>query len=147
DRSQCGRPYSAYDFYQGGQFPSTAARMQVFQAMAPGLAESAVNALELGSSRNHITHLLVSCCTGFSAPGLDIELIDRRDLPGTAERTIIGFMGCYAAMNALKLAHHIVRSEPKARVLIINLELCSLHLQKTDDLDEILSFLIFGDGC
>jgi predicted naringenin-chalcone synthase len=63
------------------------------------------------------------------------------------ERTMIGFMGCYAAINALKLARHIVRSEPKAKVLVLNLELCSLHLQETTNLDEILSFLIFGDGC
>ena len=60
---------------------------------------------------------------------------------------MIGFMGCYAAINALKLARHIVRSEPKAKVLVLNLELCSLHLQETTSLDEILSFLIFGDGC
>jgi predicted naringenin-chalcone synthase len=106
-----------------------------------------VNALKLGSRRNHVTHVLVTCCTGFSAPGLDIEIIDRCDLPSSVERTLIGFMGCYAAINALKLAYHIVRSQPKAGVLIINLELCSMHLQETVDLDEILSFLIFGDGC
>ena len=28
---------------------------------------------------------------------------------------MVGFMGCYAAINALKLARHIVRSEPDAR--------------------------------
>ena len=147
DRAHCGRPFSAHDFYKRGQFPGTAARMRLFQSTAPLLAEDAVNALALGSRRNHVTHVLVTCCTGFSAPGLDIEIIDRCDLPSSVERTLIGFMGCYAAINALKLAYHIVRSEPKACVLIINLELCSLHLQETVDLDEILSFLIFGDGC
>jgi hypothetical protein len=65
----------------------------------------------------------------------------------SVERTIIGFMGCYAAMNALKLARHIVRSEKSARVLVLSLELCSLHLKETTRLDEILSFLIFADGC
>ena len=60
---------------------------------------------------------------------------------------MIGFMGCYAAINALKLAHHIVRSEASARVLIVNLELCTLHLKDTADLEQILSFLLFGDGC
>jgi predicted naringenin-chalcone synthase len=56
-------------------------------------------------------------------------------------------MGCYAAINGLKLARHIVRSEPGARVLAMNLELCTLHLHETTDLEEILSFLLFGDGC
>ena len=94
-----------------------------------------------------ITHLLISSCTGFSAPGLDLEIIGRCRLPISVERTIVGFMGCCAALNALKLARHIVRSEPKARVLIVNLELCTLHLRETTDLEEILSFLLWGDGC
>jgi len=65
----------------------------------------------------------------------------------SVERTMIGFMGCYAAINALKSAHHIVRSEPEARVLVLNLELCSLHFQETHELEQVLSFLVFADGC
>jgi len=60
---------------------------------------------------------------------------------------MIGFMGCYAAINALKSAHHIVRSEPDAKVLVLNLELCSLHFQETGELEQVLSFLVFADGC
>jgi predicted naringenin-chalcone synthase len=60
---------------------------------------------------------------------------------------MVGFMGCYAAMNALKLARHIIRSEPGARVLVVNLELCTLHLKPGKTLEEILPFLIFSDGC
>jgi predicted naringenin-chalcone synthase len=60
---------------------------------------------------------------------------------------MIGFMGCYAAINALKSARHIVRSEPQAKVLILNLELCTLHMQETANLERILSFMLFADGC
>ena len=137
----------AYEFYRLGQFPNTAARMRLFERFAPALAEEAVRKLELGDDAGRITHLLITCCTGFSAPGIDLELVARCKLPTSVERTMIGFMGCYAAINALKLARHIVRSEPKARVLVLNLELCTLHLRETADLDEILSFLLFGDGC
>ena len=56
-------------------------------------------------------------------------------------------MGCYAAINALKLARHIVRSEPRSRVLVVNLELCTLHLQETGEIEQVLCFLIFADGC
>jgi alpha-pyrone synthase len=138
---------SAYDFYRRGDFPTTAARMRLFERQAPALAAAAVERLHLGAEREHLTHILITCCTGFSAPGLDLEIMSRCRLPASMERTMIGFMGCYAAINALKLARHIVRSEPAARVLVLNLELCSLHLQETTNLDEILSFLIFGDGC
>ena len=89
----------------------------------------------------------MTCCTGLYAPGLDFAAIEHLGLDPGTERTMIGFMGCYAAINGLKLARHIVRSEPDASVLMINLELCSLHLQETQDLEKVLSFLPFADGC
>ena len=137
----------AEGFYPRGDFPDTAARMRLFEQHAPALAQAAVDRLQLGAECDRITHLLITCCTGFSGPGIDLELVERCGLPSTIERTMIGFMGCYAAMNALKLAHHIVRSETSARVLIVNLELCTLHLKDTTDLEQVLSFLLFGDGC
>jgi alpha-pyrone synthase len=134
-------------FYRQGAFPDTAVRMKKFEACAPGLAVEAVEKLLEGEDRSRITHIIVTSCTGLSAPGIDLQLIDRCGLPPSAERTMVGFMGCYAAINALKLARHIVRSEPTARVLAVNLELCTLHLHETADLEEILSFLLFADGC
>jgi predicted naringenin-chalcone synthase len=119
----------------------------VFEARAPQLAAETIERLNLGSDRDRITHLLITSCTGFSAPGIDLEVIERCGLRTSVERTIIGFMGCYAAINALKLARHIVRSEPSARVLVLNLELCTLHLQETTDLAQILCSLLFADGC
>ncbi|MFO0993136.1 MAG: type III polyketide synthase [Hyphomicrobiales bacterium] len=134
-------------FYMRGAFPSTARRMRFFEEHAPALAANAVEQLGLGDETAKITHLLITCCTGLSSPGLDLELIARCGLSPNIERSIIGFMGCYAAINAFKLARHIVRSEPKARVLTVNLEMCTLHLQETPDLETILSFLLWGDGC
>jgi predicted naringenin-chalcone synthase len=142
-----GAYLDADGFYMRGDFPDTAARMRRFEQCAPSLAQTAVERLQLGNERACVTHLLITCCTGFSAPGLDIEVVERCNLPGSVERTMIGFMGCYAAINALKLARHIVRSDPQARVLVINLELCTLHLRETTDLEQILAFLLFGDGC
>lgn len=134
-------------FYVRGSFPSTAQRMRFFEDHAPALAAKAVERLELGDAAGEITHLLITCCTGLSSPGLDLELIARCGLSPNVERSVIGFMGCYAAINAFKLARHIVRSEPKARVLAVNLEMCTLHLQETADIETILSFLLWGDGC
>ncbi len=121
--------------------------MRAFERHAPALACAAVERLLGNSERRRITHLLTTCCTGFSAPGLDHDVIEHCGLPRGVERTMVGFMGCYAAINALKLARHIVRSEPEARVLMLNIELCTLHLQETGDLEQMLSFLIFADGC
>lgn len=134
------------DFYRPGDFPSTGARMLRYEAAAPDLAEAAVQSLGLGGRERDITHLIVVTCTGFMAPGLDLKLVDRLGLRPDVERTIVGFMGCHAAMNGLRLARHIVRSEPDARVLVVAVELCTLHLQETADLEQVLSFLVFGDG-
>jgi len=134
-------------FYRQGSFPDTAARMKKFEACAPELAAATAEKLLAGEDRSRITHVVVTSCTGFAAPGIDISVVERCGLPTTVERTMVGFMGCYAAINALKLARHIVRSQPGARVLALNLELCTLHLHETDELEEILSFLLFADGC
>jgi predicted naringenin-chalcone synthase len=142
-----GPAVDAHGFYRRGSFPSTAERMQRYEAEALPLALSAVGRLGLGQEICRTSHLIVTSCTGLYAPGLDLELAAALGIPPTVERTMVGFMGCYAALNALKLARHIVRSEPEARVLIVNIELCTLHLQETSDLEQILSFLIFADGC
>jgi len=142
-----GAAVDAEGFYRLGAFPDTATRMKKFEACAPGLAVEAVEKLLVREDRSRITHVIVTSCTGLSAPGIDLELVERCNLPPSVERTMVGFMGCYAAINALKLARHIVRSEPSARVLAINLELCTLHLHETAALEEILSFLLFADGC
>jgi predicted naringenin-chalcone synthase len=134
-------------FYPRGAFPDTAARMRKFEACAPELAVATAEKLLAGEDRSGITHVVVTSCTGFAAPGIDLAIVERCGLPTHVERTMVGFMGCYAAINALKLARHIVRSQPDARVLALNLELCTLHLHETDDLEEMLSFLLFADGC
>lgn len=134
-------------FYRVNGFPSTGERMALYHDAALALACRAIQALELGASRAEITHLIVACCTGFTAPGLDFHIVQALELPGSVERTIVGFMGCFAAVNALKLARHVVRSDPAARVLVVNIELSSLHLQDQWELEKMLSFLLFGDGC
>ena len=132
-------------FYRAGAFPGTSARMHMYEQHAADLAFAA--ALDLDADLEGVSHLVLATCTGLFAPGLDLQLVERLGLKPTTERTVVGFMGCSAAINALKLARHIVRSQPDARVLIVCLELCTLHLQETGDLEQVLSFLIFADGC
>lgn len=134
-------------FYRRGAFPSTSERMRVFERFAIELAAEAVGGLDLGARAKDVTHVIAVSCTGLTAPGIDLQLIERCGLDPSVERTAVGFMGCYAAVNALKLARHVVRSDPQARVLIVSVELCTLHLQETTDLEQVLSFLVFGDGC
>ncbi len=138
----------AFSFYGNGRFPSTAERMKVFEESAPSVLRAALDQLTLSTEeRAQIRHVLVTCCTGFYAPGLDFDIIDYLGLSTATERTLVGFMGCYAAINALRLARHVVRSDPGAAALVVNLKLCTLHFQETQNLNEIVSFTLFGDGC
>ncbi len=142
-----GSLQDASSFFIRGSFPSTARRMQAFQEFAPQLANCALKKLALtDAERQGITHVIVTCCTGLYAPGLDFEIVELLHLDPSVERTFIGFMGCYAAINALKAARHIIRSEPEAKILLLSLELCSLHMQETQDLEQLLAFTVFADG-
>jgi predicted naringenin-chalcone synthase len=136
----------AEGFYKRGRFPDTSARMALYEPQALELAVRAIEALGIAAERARITHLVVASCTGFTAPGLDLQISERLALRPDVQRTIIGFMGCSAAVPALRLADHVVRADPAARVLVVNLELCTLHLQETSDIETVLSFLLFGDG-
>jgi predicted naringenin-chalcone synthase len=135
------------NFYSRGDFPLTAARMQMFELHAPALATAAAREAISGLRPQDITHLIVTSCTGFSAPGLDLQIQQALELRPSLERTLIGFMGCYAAINGLKAAWHTVRSMPDAKVLLVNLELCTLHLQERVNLEGLLGFMQFADGC
>lgn len=140
-----GSPIEAGGFYHGA-LPSTGDRMRVYAEAAPRLALDAAAKLGNAAALGGITHLIVASCTGFVAPGIDQLIAAELGLPGDVERTLVGFMGCYAAVSALRLAYHVVRSEPAARVLVITVELSTLHLQEEDGIEPLLAMLQFGDG-
>ena len=119
--------------------------MAAFEVESLPLARRAIDALDIDLSR--ITHLVVATCTGFAAPGLDVRIALALGLRADVQRTLVGFMGCAAAVPALRIAAAAVVADQAARVLVVNLEICSLHLQESDDLTTVLSYLLWGDGC
>jgi predicted naringenin-chalcone synthase len=129
-------------------FPGTAARMQVFEEKGPELAEQAVrSALQQAKvEASSLTHLILISCTGMVAPGLELDLMRRLDIPSSVERYCIHFMGCYAAFTGLRLADQLVKANPQARVLVVSVELCTLHFQKEHTEDNLLANSLFGDG-
>ena len=98
-------------FYQRGNFPSTGARMRDYEPNALDLALAAVARLDLGCELSAVTDVIVASCTGFSAPGLDLQLAAASRAAQDVGRMIVGFMGCSAAVPALRAADAIVRAE------------------------------------
>lgn len=143
---------SDFSFYPNTKdfepFPSTEKRLLEYRKHALPLSVQAIeNCLLMSTSTlQDVTHLIVVSCTGMYAPGLDIDLVKTLGLREDVQRTCINFMGCYAAFNALKTANAICLSETKAVVLIVCVELCTLHFQKEDTEDNMLANALFADG-
>lgn len=135
--------FSGGGFYGRDGMPGTAERMAVYARTAPALTLEAIAGLPDCSD---VTHIVLASCTGFLAPGLDQIIARRLGLATNVERVSIGFMGCYAGVTALRTAAHIVRSDCGAKVLVLAVELCTLHLQQTDDLEALLAMGQFADG-
>lgn len=136
------------ELFQDGQRPATSARMQQFAQHALPLSLQAIEQLRASQPFNaqDITHLVAVSCTGMSAPGLEIELLQALDLPLTLPRYTVNFMGCYAAVHGLRLAGLLAQTDPKARVLLVCTELCSLHFQDDESDDYLLAHSLFADG-
>ena len=128
--------------------PSLSKRMEVFRKEALLLSLQAVKKIQhFEDIKKSLSHIITVTCTGLFAPGLDIELIDQLLLNPQIARSSLNFMGCNAAILALKQADAICKSNPDARVLVVCTELCTLHFQKRYTEDYLLSNMLFGDGC
>jgi predicted naringenin-chalcone synthase len=123
--------------------------MEVYQREAPLLATNAAQTCLAKAphiARSSISHLIVVSCTGFYAPGVDVDLVRALGLRPSVFRQIIGFMGCYGAFNGMRAARDICLADPEAVVLLVCVELCSIHFQTEGAPDTIVANCLFSDG-
>lgn len=129
--------------------PTTGARNEVYTREARRLYVELARALVEGTpgfTAADVTHVVTISCTGFFAPGPDYHVVRELGLSGSTRRYHVGFMGCYAAFQGLRMAEAFCRAEPDAVVLVISVELCSLHLQFSADVDDLIAGSVFADG-
>jgi predicted naringenin-chalcone synthase len=129
--------------------PGTGERNDVYAREARVLFETVARRLlegDHGFEASDVTHIVTVSCTGFFAPGPDYHIVRALGLPGTTQRYHVGFMGCYAAFQGLRMAEAFCRADPDAVVLVVAAELCSLHLQFSDDTDDLIAGAVFADG-
>ena len=129
--------------------PSTSTRNRVYARDATELcvraAERTLAACE-GVEASDITHVITVSCTGFFSPGPDYKIVRALNLNPDVARFHLGFMGCFAAFPALRQAKSICEAEPDAVVLVVSVELCTLHVRTANDQDTILGASLFADG-
>ena len=130
--------------------PNVEKRLAVFKEHAVPLAikaiQNSLKKLNITIAGLNPTHLITVTCTGMYAPGIDTEIIEQLNLPHDIFHTSINFMGCNAAFPALKIAEMIAKTDENAKVLVVCVELCTLHFQPKDNNDNLLANTIFGDG-
>jgi len=147
-----GTAFEHSDFFRSGDktaMPAVSERMALYRREALPLSLAAIeNCLDqLASfSKDKITHLITVSCTGMYAPGIDLDIVQSLGLSHSVNRTCVNFMGCYAAFSGLKVADSICKADKNAVVLMVCVELCTIHYQKSMNWDHILSNAIFGDG-
>jgi predicted naringenin-chalcone synthase len=128
--------------------PTTQKRNELYTREATKLfVESAHQVLaDSGLKPADITHVVTVSCTGFYAPGPDFAVVRALGLSQDVHRFHVGFMGCYAAFPALKMARAFCEADPSATVLVICTELCTLHMRSSNDTDTIIASSVFADG-
>ena len=128
--------------------PSAEERNERYMAEAPELAIKAIRAAldETGLAADEIDDFIVVSCTGFDTPGLDVLVAERMAMPPTMRRTAIIGMGCHGLLPGLHRAATAVQANPAAKILVLTLELCTLHLQHDGSIRNILGSALFGDG-
>ncbi|MFY8020626.1 MAG: type III polyketide synthase [Bacteroidia bacterium] len=150
-RHSCLSDFSGHSerpFFSDLKFPGIEERMGIYFQTAPEIAlEACMKTInESGLGMQDITHLITISCTGMAAPGLDLILLEKLNLSQEVQRTSVNFMGCYAGFHAMKMARQITQSEKHAHVLLLSVELCTLHFQREYSLDQVAANLLFSDG-
>jgi predicted naringenin-chalcone synthase len=128
--------------------PTTGDRMRAYEKHAAELALRASRQAveEAGVDGSQVTHLISVSCSGFSAPGVDVTLLQGLALSSDTARTHIGFMGCHAALNAVRVADAFARADTRATILLCAVELCSLHHQFDWQPEQMVANALFADG-
>lgn len=136
-------------FFNNGK-PDVEKRMNLYRENAADLAIEAIENLfskmDTDIHSMGITHLIAVTCTGMYAPGIETEIMEKLKLPCNIFRTAVNFQGCNAAFPAQRIADAFARSGKNVRVLVVSVELCTIHFQPKYDNDNLLSNTIFGDG-
>ncbi len=129
--------------------PSTGARNDVYIRESSRLfVEAARRTIEADPDviASDVTHVITVSCTGFHAPGPEYAVVRALGLSDAVQRYHFGFMGCYASMPAMRAASQFCRADPDAVVLVVSVELCTLHIRSSDDPDQIVASSLFADG-
>jgi predicted naringenin-chalcone synthase len=104
-----------------------------------------------GFDKGRVGSFVMACSTGYVNPGPDLLLAKELGLRSDLRRTFIGHMGCYAALNVIKVAIDSVAARPEELVICNCTELSSAHVRDKpmpdeDPTESLITQALFGDA-
>ncbi len=134
-------------FTDGNYEPAVDKRLKVYMDHVVPLSIKATDKLLFRTkvAASEITHIITVSCTGMMAPGLEFHLAEHYNLLN-AEKIALNFLGCYAAIKAIKHANYIATADPQACILVVCAELCSIHFNSSMVMEDVIANLLFADG-
>ncbi len=108
-------------------------------------AEACLHAADVGPQQ--VDHLIYVNSTGHATPTMDARLINALGCRSRTSRLPIWGLGCAAGAAGLARAWDYCRAHPRARVLLMALECCSLTLVSQDlSKKNLIGTSLFADG-
>jgi predicted naringenin-chalcone synthase len=129
----------------------TGDRMAAHAEAVIDVASRSVNQAIEGYDKRRIGSFVMACSTGYVNPGPDLLLAKELGLRSDLRRTFIGHMGCYAALNVIKVAMDSLAARPEELVIGNCTELSSAHVRDNpmpdeDPLESLITQALFGDA-
>jgi predicted naringenin-chalcone synthase len=129
----------------------TGDRMAAHAEAVIDVASRSVSQAIEGFDKRRIGSFVMACSTGYVNPGPDLLLAKQLELRSDLRRTFIGHMGCYAALNVIKVAMDSMAARPDELVICNCTELSSAHVRDSpmpdeDPMESLITQALFGDA-
>jgi len=129
----------------------TGDRMAAHADAVKDVASRSISQAINGFDKDRVGSLVMACSTGYVNPGPDLLLAKELGLRSDLRRTFIGHMGCYAALNVIKVAMDSLAARPDELVIGNCTELSSAHVRNSpmpdeDPTESLITQALFGDA-
>lgn len=102
---------------------------------------------QAGISKNDITDLVFISTTGLATPSLDALIINKMRLNQNTNRMSVFGLGCGGGVSGFAKACTLAKANPRAVVLLVAVELCSLTFLRNDySKSNFIGSSLFADG-
>ncbi|KMY56041.1 chalcone synthase [Bacillus sp. FJAT-27231] len=102
---------------------------------------------EAGVNKEEIDAFIFVSSSGMATPTIDVRVMNELKFPAHVKRIPLWGLGCAGGAAGMSRAHDYCLAYPKAKVLVLCIELCSLTFQHADmSKSNLIGTSLFADG-